>query len=133
MIELELSWPPSVNSYKKVGKLTRTKTGKLYQPKVNSPETNRFYFEVWGRILALNAKEGVKFVYSSTISLEVTIDLYPPDNRRRDIDNGIKIIFDSLQRGGLIEDDFQIARLLVTRRDIIPKGKVIVRIQEFSP
>lgn len=131
MIEIELPWPPSVNHYKKVGRLTRTKSGKLFQPKVNSDETKRFYYEVWIRICQAKVKEGFKSLHYDTISLGVDIEMHPPDNRRRDIDNGLKTLIDSLVRGGLIKDDSQIIRLMVSKLDTISYGKVIVRISEI--
>lgn len=78
----------------------------------------------------MKASEGLKSFDDATISIEVVLCLHPPDKRRRDIDNGIKIILDGLQRGGLIQDDYQISRLYVQRGDIIPHGKVIVRVSE---
>jgi crossover junction endodeoxyribonuclease RusA len=63
------------------------------------------------------------------ISMELYV--YPPDARKRDIDNLAKVTCDSLVRGGLIQDDNQISRLLIERRDIIDQGKVIVRIKEL--
>jgi crossover junction endodeoxyribonuclease RusA len=126
-IEITLPYPPSVNHYKTIGKIVRTKKGKIYQQRINSEDTKRFYYEVWCKIRSKNAIGA----FSATISLEVTIDLHPPDKRRRDIDNGIKIILDSLQRGGLISDDNQICRLLVTRMSIIKHGQIIVRIKPY--
>ncbi len=133
MITLELSYPPSTNHYKTLGRLTTTKIGKVYQQRRNSPATKRFYWEAWTKILALKAREGLSIPLQSTIALEVHVDLYPPDKRRRDIDNSLKVLLDSLQRGGLIEDDSQIHRLVVEKKSIIPQGKVIVRIEELQP
>jgi len=130
-IILTLPYPPSINHSKKVGRLRTTKAGKLYQQKFNSPETMRFYYEVWVKIRSLNASERLRFVHDATISLEVAIDIYPPDDRRRDIDNGIKIILDSLQRGGLIANDYQIARLVVQRMSKIEHGQIILRVKPY--
>lgn len=124
--EITLPWPPSVNHYKRAGRITRTKLGKYYQPKVNTEETKRFYWEVWVRIRAAMATEGVKSFCRATISVEVY--LYPPDKRKRDLDNPIKALLDSMQKGGLYDDDVQIARLLVIRENIILGGQVIVRV-----
>ena len=130
MIELELPWPPCINHYKKPGRIVRTVTGKLYQMKVNTNETTRFYYEVWVKIRNMKAREGLKSFQGSTISVEV--DAYPPDKRKRDLDGILKVLLDSMQRGGLYDDDYQIARLLVTRKDMIEQGKVVVRIQELN-
>lgn len=126
---LSLPWPPSDNKHKKGGRLTRTKTGKLYQPKVNTVETKRYYWEVCCRIKTHLAQKGVKSLGSAKIYVEV--DAYPPDNLKRDITNILKVLCDSLHRGGLFDDDYQICRLLIQRMDIIEHGKVIVRIREI--
>lgn len=130
MIELELPYPPSVNHYKKLGGLGLTKSGKMYQKRINTDETNKFYYDVWIKIRTLKATEGLKSFDKAIISVDVYV--YPPDARKRDIDGILKVLLDSMQKGGLYDDDNQIARLLVTRMSIIPKGKVVVRIQELE-
>lgn len=132
MIKLELPWPPTVNHYKRLGHTTRTKTGRYFQPRFNSPETKRFYYDVWVRVQQLDRLQRAIFAYGEDFDLEVMLRLHPPDNRRRDIDNVIKPIFDGLQRSGIIKNDYQIARLLVERKDIIAEGKVIVSIAELE-
>ena len=132
MIELILPFPPSVNHYKKIGRTVVTKKGKSYQARINSPETKLFYYEVWLKIRSLSAAKRMEMAPHSTIVLQVCIDLHPPDKRRRDVDNNIKIILDSLVRGGLIEDDSQIHRLVVEKKGIIPQGQTIVRIEELT-
>lgn len=128
-VTLILPYPPSVNHYKRAGRLTTTKSGKIYQPKVDTDATKRFYYEVWMRIRQMMAKEGLKSFDDATISVE--IDLHSPDNRKRDIDNPVKPTLDSLQKAGMFNDDYQIARLLVTRCSIIPQGQIIVRIKSL--
>jgi|SRR5271156_4451649 len=128
MIELILPWPPSVNHYKRIGRTIATKNGKMYQQRVNSKETVGFYYEVWLKIHAYKGIKRINMPLESTISMEVY--LHPPDNRKRDIDNPIKVLLDSLVRGGLLKDDSQISRLLIERRDIIAQGQVVVKIEE---
>jgi crossover junction endodeoxyribonuclease RusA len=60
--------------------------------------------------------------------LEVLIDLYPPDYRRRDADNALKSCLDSLEHGGAYLDDSQIVDLRVRKRSVLPGGKAIVTI-----
>ncbi len=127
MIELTLPWPPSVNSYKRVGRTVTTKTGKKYQQRVNSPETMKYYYQVAMTV----GRKCPKIYRDSTISLEVVLDMHPPDNRRSDIDNFIKVTLDSLQRAGIIANDYQIARLVVERKDKIEGGQIIVRISPY--
>lgn len=128
--EITLPYPPSMNSYKKPGRITRTKTGKYYQARVNTEATKRFYWEVACRIRGEKAVQGLKSFGSATIS--VSVDLFPPDARKRDLDNILKVLLDSLQKGELFDDDYQIASLLVTRCAIVPEGKVIVRVSEYA-
>jgi Holliday junction resolvase RusA-like endonuclease len=60
--------------------------------------------------------------------LDVEVDVFPPDRRRRDIDNVQKALLDSLQHGGAYEDDSQIVRLVIEKREVFPGGRVIVTI-----
>jgi crossover junction endodeoxyribonuclease RusA len=123
---LTLPWPPSVNHYKQPGRLTTTKTGKLYQTRVDTQETKTFYYNVWVKIYKLKLKEGLKSFHDATIVVEV--DAHPPDHRKRDLDGILKVLLDSMQRANLYNDDAQIARLLVQRKDIIEGGQVVVRV-----
>lgn len=128
MIEITLPYPPSVNHYKAVGQLRTTSSGKMYQPRYNSPETKRYYYEVFMKC----RQEGVRVYPGSTI-LDVSVGMYPPDHRKRDIDGILKVLLDSLQKANVYEDDYQISRLTITRYETIKHGQIIVRIKEYSP
>ncbi len=125
-VRIELPYPPSVNHYKRVGAIIRTKTGKLLQSRVNTDATKRFYFEVFMRV----RQEGLKSFAGSMI--EVEIDLHSPDRRKRDIDNPIKPTLDALQKANVYDDDYQICRLLVRRMSIIAQGLIVVRIRDVT-
>jgi crossover junction endodeoxyribonuclease RusA len=131
MIELDLPWPPSVNHYKKVGRIVKTKSGKLYQQRVNTNDTKKYYFDVYMLYKAVKHAEWLKFADSETISFDLRVYLYPPNESRYDIDNRLKVLFDSLTRAKVIKDDSQITRLYVEKCNIIEHGKVVVRIQEI--
>jgi hypothetical protein len=60
--------------------------------------------------------------------LAVQIEVYPPDNRRRDIDNLQKALLDAMQHGGAYGDDSQIVRLAIEKRDCVLGGRTIVHI-----
>ena len=112
MLALELPFPPSVNHYwRRVGFRT-----------LISREGRRFR----ERVMALLAARKVQPI-SGRLSVE--LDLYPPDNRRRDLDNLPKAVLDALQHGGAYEDDSQIVRLALEKRDPVPGGLTIVRIE----
>jgi crossover junction endodeoxyribonuclease RusA len=61
--------------------------------------------------------------------LEVEVEVHPPDNRRRDIDNVQKALLDALQHGGVYADDSQIVRLTIEKRPPWPGGKTVVSIR----
>jgi crossover junction endodeoxyribonuclease RusA len=126
MIELELPFPPTINHYKNIGRLKITKSGKIYQARYNSPDTMQFYCDVINEC----RHQGIKSFDRKAI-LSVEIDLYPPDKRKRDIDNSCKVLLDALQKANVYEDDTQIARLVIQRKEIKKEGKVLVRIFEI--
>lgn len=129
MIEIELPYPPTVNHYKRIGRMIKTKRGKIYQQRLDSDKTKSFYYNVWIKVRSLIGSGAIKSFADATISVE--IDVYPPDKRKRDIDGILKVCLDSMQKAGLYDDDYQIARLLVTRMPNFPQGKIIVRITEY--
>lgn len=104
------------------------------------PSTNRYYRNVGGRTLISRAGRAyrdavVGILRAARIKplpgpLAVHVELYPPDRRKRDVDNTFKAIGDSLQHGGAFNDDSQIVWLLVEKAGVVPGGKVIVRIAE---
>jgi crossover junction endodeoxyribonuclease RusA len=61
--------------------------------------------------------------------LAVTIKLYPPDRRVRDIDNVVKSTLDALCQAGVFADDGQIDMLHVTREQVIKFGAAEIFIQ----
>lgn len=126
MFELTIPLPPSVNSYKRVGRTVTTKTGRKLQYRVNTDETKQFYCDV----VNLVRVKGLKFAFLDEISLEVQLDIYPTSNRS-DIDNFIKPTCDSLQHAKVFHNDRQISRLVVEKKAIINPGQIIVRIKPY--
>lgn len=57
---------------------------------------------------------------------------YPPDKRKRDIDNTNKCLFDSLSKSGVIGDDSQIKISLHADADVIKGGCVVVDLYQMS-
>ena len=60
--------------------------------------------------------------------LRVVIEAFPPDKRKRDLDNVLKSLLDSLTHAGVWEDDSQIQDLRIYKATIA--GMVKVRIYE---
>lgn len=128
VLRLELPFPPSVNHYKKIGALIKTKTGKLYQQRCDSPKTIEFYYKVYRAYKLTMPPEWEKYARNEEIAFDVKVDLHPPDKRRRDIDNSLKVLLDSLVHAKAIYDDSQINRLFVQKLHNVTNGQVIIHI-----
>lgn len=57
-----------------------------------------------------------------TGKVKVTIDFYPPDRRKRDLDNQFKCLLDSLVDAGCIEDDSLICWIEAHKYEPYPGG-----------
>lgn len=110
------------------------------------PSTNRLWRSVRGRNIL--SEEGRQYrseglwvlqgiqattrpAWPHTGRLSVTMTAYPPDNRRRDLDNLLKAVLDLLTHGGVYGDDSQIDRLTIQRGPVTPGGFVRVEITPF--
>ena len=110
-MELSLPLPPSANHYyRRVGHATLiSRAGREYRAAVKSA------------LLAMGSP-------SVTGPLTVLVTVYPPDRRRRDLDNLLKCLLDSLQHGGLYRDDSLIDRIDIRRGQCTPGGGVHVAV-----
>lgn len=54
--------------------------------------------------------------------LTVHVALFPPDNRKRDIDNVLKPLLDACEHAGCFENDNQIAELHIVRQQVKKGG-----------
>lgn len=117
MITIELPFPPSVNTYwrKSPRGMYIAKKGKEFR----------------SRVVAKCIDSGL---YGRLVSgrVAVDIDLYPPDRRRRDIDNYLKGLLDSLTHSKLWVDDEQIDVLTVQRMTVERGGRCVVAIKEID-
>ena len=107
------------------------------------PTTNHLYCTVRGRrVLSAQAKAYKRSVdlacqqqNSGHVVGEIALKMYvyPPDNRRRDLSNVIKITEDSLTEAGVWEDDSQISSIEIYRGRVANfegSGQVNVEIKE---
>ena len=113
-VEYELPYPPSVNRYWRMvkGRMLISREGRVFRRRICSS-------------LAAAGAEPMDG------PLAVRIEVYPPDNRRRDIDNVMKALLDALQDGGAYHDDSQIVKLNIEKRGCVTGGRTIVRIREL--
>ncbi len=115
MLEIVLPWPPSVNHYWKLGR------GRIFL----GTEGRRYKLAVVGAVRCLGVQPFV-----GDVSLE--IEAYPPDRRKRDLDNIQKSIWDALGKAGLYDDDSQVKHVEAWMREPIPGGKIVVCISDYD-
>lgn len=114
-VKLELPWPPSANHYyRRVGPRTLiSRAGREFRRQVAQILATRRLSPALGR-------------------LAVTVEVFPPDRRKRDTDNLLKSLLDALQHGGAFPDDGRIVWLLTYRVHVVPGGRVVVTIRDLA-
>lgn len=126
-INLDLPWPPSVNTYWR-----HPTFGKLAGRHLIS-QKGREYREIV-KIIFENIRDTNALVtYACDVPIEIEIVAYPPDKRIRDIDNIIKSLLDALTYAGIWKDDNIIDALYIYRKTIIPKGMVNINVKAYLP
>lgn len=112
-LNFELPWPPSVNNYyRHVGqRVLISRAGRKY------------------RMMCVSRLSGIMKL-KGNVSLK--IQCYPPDRRRRDLDNILKCLQDSIVAAGALEDDSQIKKLNMEMFDSIPGGMIYVQLKKIS-
>lgn len=113
---ITLPWPPSVNHYWRTwcGRMLISREGRTYREDV----------------CALLAGGGFRKPPSGG-RIALCMDAFPPDRRKRDLDNLQKSVLDSLEHSGVYEDDCQIDLLVTRRRKPEVGGRLNVRIDAF--
>ena len=113
---LKLPWPPSINHY-----YGRTRTGQQF---IGSK----------GKQFRKDVIEYLRFIPDGDRSIpkeervQVWVEAFPPDRRRRDLDNLKKALLDALTHARVWQDDCQVDDLRVVRRAPIKNGHVIVHV-----
>jgi len=112
-----LPWPPSVNHYwRHVGRrVLISREGRTFRRNV----------------CALLGGGGGARKPPAGGRIALCMDAFPPDRRRRDLDNLQKATCDSLAHAGVYEDDSQIDYLGARRCKPVPGGKLIIRVHEL--
>lgn len=116
-VEIVLPYPPSANRiWRKNG------AGRIYLV------PNAKAFKGLVRDLVVTGK----FSGFGAALLKIKIEIYPPDKRKRDIDNVIKILLDALKFAGMYDDDCQIKKLEIAMLETKKNGEVLVKIEELN-
>jgi len=116
---IHLPFPPSVNHYWQSRVIKRTGGKPPFVSTYLSAKGKAYKAEV-----ALLAKQHQ--VKPQTGPLAVSISVYPPDQRKRDLDNLCKSLLDAMTDAGFWEDDSQIDLLIIRRCGLRPGGAVEV-------
>jgi crossover junction endodeoxyribonuclease RusA len=112
MIEITLPWPPTVNTY------WRNFNGRT----IISAKGRDYRKAVADQVLIQRAAKHIDY------AVKVEIECYRPDRRRRDLDNLLKALLDSMTHAGVMQDDALIEDLRVYWADEIG-GMVKVTIE----
>ncbi len=115
LIQIALPWPPSTNTY--------------WRHPTRGPLAGRHLISEQGRAYRATVI-GIAPRLQLAGRLAVHGTVTPPDRRRRDIDNLLKSLLDSLTHAGVWLDDEQIDDLRITRSQAGKGGQVIVEITE---
>ena len=117
MTTITLPWPPSVNRYWR-----HPSTGRLAGRHLISSDGRKYREQVAAMtMLQTNAH------YAGSLIVDITANR--PDNRRRDLDNLLKAILDSLTHAGIWGDDSQIIDLRIKWGEkVVPDGSVEIYI-----
>lgn len=105
-INLYLPWPPSINHYWRHTK-------------------NSHYISAQGkdyRTLVFKESKEYHGNFQENVRLSLYIEAYPPDRRKRDLDNVLKSLLDALQNAEIYRDDNQIDCLSIIRKTELKGG-----------
>lgn len=130
LINITLSWPPSVNRIWRCvgGRVLLSAEGRAYRELVAA--------ELWQKITPhfqnmLLSSSLVNPILTGRLSM--TIHAYPPDKRKRDIDNLAKASIDAIGSTKLIfDDDSQIDHLSINRCAVEKPGRLEIQIWEHE-
>ena len=115
VVEITLPWPPTVNTYWRQfqGRVLISKQGREYRKVVAD------------QVMLQRAAKHLDH------AVRVEIKAFRPDRRRRDLDNLLKALLDSMTHAGVMDDDALIEDLRIYWADEIG-GMVKVKIEAMT-
>jgi len=114
-VRIWLPFPPTVNNY-----YVQTRNGRFI-----SKKGKHFISAVGEKCI----EQGVSNLHLID-KLSVSVVLFMPDKRKRDLDNYKKALLDSITKAGVWMDDSQIDQLHSYRGGVIKDGATIIQIEE---
>lgn len=124
MLELIFPYPPTINHI-----YSRGKHGVYLKPHVKA------YREIcYWQLSAFNTKTVISAMATNVINarIKLTIKVYFPDKRRRDLDNILKATLDTLVYCKVIDDDSLIEELHVIKAGYVKHGRLELKIELLS-
>lgn len=119
MIELRLPWPPSNNRmHRRVLVHGRPVT-------LLSKAGRQYYHAVADAVIEQLTGKPIPNLHAGRLC--VSLDVWPPDRRRRDLDNVFKAVLDGCTKAGIWADDEQIDELTIRRGAVTKGGAVMLR------
>ena len=112
-VKLELPWPPSINRIWKT-----TSKGGWY-----STTEAKNYRQL---IVYMAASQKLQGAFPKGVKIQLNVSAYPPDNRKRDLDNLAKVVCDGLQDAGVYNNDSQIKILHMEMREVRKGGMIVL-------
>lgn len=118
---ITLPWPPSVNH------IWRQAGGRVHlDQKVEAFRQNVQSKVLWMKKNMLFPSDPIE------CNCAVMVEYLTPDKRRRDIDNGLKVVLDAFTHAGVWKDDSQVKLMLVYFGKSCKGGAVNVLIQPLE-
>jgi crossover junction endodeoxyribonuclease RusA len=119
VVKLVLPYPPSVNHYWRHfhGRTVISREGRAFRENVQAllaPERG--------------GSNGPRKPPSGG-RIALAMDAFPPDRRRRDLDNIQKSTLDAFEHAGVYEDDSQVDLLVTRRCEVDPPGRLEIHIE----
>lgn len=113
---VDIPWPPSANRYWRnwQGRMVKSTEARNYQAAVG----NQSLAEKWDKFQHQRVK--------------VFIEAFPPDKRKRDLDNVQKVTLDSFEYSGVFFNDEQVDDLRIVRREVVPGGLLRVTVEPIG-
>lgn len=114
-IIIQLPWPPSSNTYWR-------RRGHCYFISEKGQDYRQYVTKLCYKYTG---------IFNIDSRLKLSIDAYPPDKRKRDLDNLFKAVLDSLQYARVYPDDCQIDELSIRRMSVMD-SKIIISMNQIA-
>jgi len=114
---IQLPWPPTVNHYYTISRGKR--------PRKILSDAGRAYKKYACECMMV---QGVPKLSEERRPFSLRILASPPDRRRRDLDNILKALIDSLVDYGAIPDDWMVDQIMIHRLEPVRDGQIEVHI-----